>query len=46
MNVAVALGMFSKLNVPIVGVIENMSYFQCPHCSERINILGRVEAEK
>lgn len=41
MNVAVkALGMFSKLNVPIVGVIENMSYFQCPHCSERINIFG------
>jgi ATP-binding protein involved in chromosome partitioning len=41
MNVAVkALGMFSKLNVPIVGVIENMSYLQCPHCSERINIFG------
>jgi ATP-binding protein involved in chromosome partitioning len=47
MNVAVkALGMFSKLNVPIVGVIENMSYFQCPHCSEQINIFGRGGGQK
>jgi ATP-binding protein involved in chromosome partitioning len=47
MNVAVkALGMFSKLNVPIVGVIENMSYFQCPHCSERINIFGEGGGKK
>jgi ATP-binding protein involved in chromosome partitioning len=41
MNVAVkALGMFSKLNVPIVGVIENMSYTRCPHCNEKITIFG------
>jgi ATP-binding protein involved in chromosome partitioning len=41
MNVAVkALGMFSKLNVPIVGVIENMSYMLCPHCNEQITIFG------
>jgi ATP-binding protein involved in chromosome partitioning len=47
MNVAVkALGMFSKLNVPIVGVIENMSYLQCPHCSERINIFGSGGGKK
>ena len=47
MNVAVkALGMFTKLNVPIVGVIENMSYFQCPHCSERINIFGEGGGQK
>jgi len=47
MNVAVkALGMFSKLNVPIVGVIENMSYLQCPHCSERINIFGEGGGQK
>jgi len=47
MNVAVkALGMFSKLNVPIVGVIENMSYLQCPHCSERINIFGGGGGQK
>jgi ATP-binding protein involved in chromosome partitioning len=42
MNVAVkAIGMFHKLNVPIVGVIENMSYLQCPHCGERTHIFGK-----
>jgi ATP-binding protein involved in chromosome partitioning len=42
MNVAVkAVGMFNKLNVPIVGVIENMSYLQCPHCNEHIHIFGK-----
>jgi ATP-binding protein involved in chromosome partitioning len=42
MNVAVkAIGMFNKLNVPIVGVIENMSYLQCPHCQERTPIFGK-----
>jgi ATP-binding protein involved in chromosome partitioning len=47
MNVAVkALGMFSKLNVPIVGVIENMSYLQCPHCSEHISVFGKGGGQK
>jgi ATP-binding protein involved in chromosome partitioning len=47
MNVAVkAVGMFSKLNVPIVGVIENMSYLQCPHCSEKLNIFGKGGGQK
>jgi ATP-binding protein involved in chromosome partitioning len=47
MNVAVkALGMFSKLNVPIVGVIENMSYLQCPYCSEHISIFGKGGGQK
>jgi ATP-binding protein involved in chromosome partitioning len=47
MNVAVkAVGMFSKLNVPIVGVIENMSFLQCPHCSEKINIFGKGGGQK
>jgi ATP-binding protein involved in chromosome partitioning len=42
MNVAVkAIGMFNKLNVPIVGVIENMSYLQCPHCQELTPIFGK-----
>ena len=30
--------MFQKVDVPIIGVIENMSYFVCPHCGERTNI--------
>ena len=42
MNVAVkAVGMFNKLNIPIVGVIENMSYLLCPHCNEQIHIFGK-----
>src|SRR6188472_4463898 len=42
MNVAIkAIGMFNKLNVPIVGVIENMSYLECPHCKEHTHIFGK-----
>src|SRR4029079_5761493 len=42
MNVAVkAIGMVNKLNVPIVGVIENMSYLECPHCNEKIHTFGK-----
>ncbi len=35
-----AVAMFDKMNVPIFGVIENMSYFLCPHCGERTEIFG------
>lgn len=40
-----AVGMFEKLNVPVFGVIENMSYFVCPHCGERTEIFGHGGAE-
>jgi len=47
MNVAVkALGMFSKLNVPILGIIENMSFFLCPHCQKRLYIFGKGGGKK
>ena len=39
-DAAKAVSMFDKLNVPIFGVIENMSYFACPHCGERTDIFG------
>jgi ATP-binding protein involved in chromosome partitioning len=39
-DAAKAVGMFDKLNVPIFGVIENMSYFVCPHCKEQTDIFG------
>jgi ATP-binding protein involved in chromosome partitioning len=35
-----AINMFRKVNVPILGVIENMSHFSCPHCGERSDIFG------
>jgi ATP-binding protein involved in chromosome partitioning len=37
---AKALAMFKKLNVPILGVVENMSYFICPHCGEKTSIFS------
>src|SRR6476646_3630675 len=47
MNVAIkAIGMFNKLNIPIVGVIENMSYLECPNCKEKINIFGKGGGQK
>ena len=46
-NVAVkAIGMFNKLNVPIIGVVENMSYFVCPKCDEKHYIFGQGGAKK
>jgi ATP-binding protein involved in chromosome partitioning len=35
-----AVAMFDKLNVPVFGVVENMSYFTCPHCGGRTEIFG------
>jgi ATP-binding protein involved in chromosome partitioning len=44
------LAMFKKVNVPVLGIVENMSYFQCPHCGARSDIFGhggaRHEAER
>jgi ATP-binding protein involved in chromosome partitioning len=47
MNVAVkSIGMFNKLNIPLIGVIENMSYLSCPNCKEKINIFGKGGGKK
>ncbi len=32
------LRMFQQVNVPVLGMVENMSYFSCPHCQERTEI--------
>lgn len=34
------LAMFEKVDVPILGIVENMSHFICPHCGERSDIFG------
>jgi ATP-binding protein involved in chromosome partitioning len=39
-DVRKAVMMFRQLNIPILGVVENMSYFQCGHCQERTEIFG------
>ncbi len=38
--------MFKKIDVPILGVVENMSYFVCPHCGERTDIFSHGGARK
>jgi ATP-binding protein involved in chromosome partitioning len=40
LDVRKAIGMFQRLNVPILGVVENMSTFACPHCHQHTAIFG------
>jgi len=40
MIVAKAVNMSQKLDMPILGVIENMSYIRCPKCGEKVNLFG------
>jgi len=39
------LNMFRKVDVPVLGIVENMSYFLCPKCGERSEIFGHGGAE-
>jgi ATP-binding protein involved in chromosome partitioning len=39
------LGMFRKVNVPILGVVENMSYLHCPHCGEQVEVFHHSDRE-
>jgi len=41
-----AIIMFNQLKTPILGLVENMSYFVCPHCGERENIFDTGGAER
>ncbi len=40
------LKMFEQVNVPIIGIIENMSYFLCPHCDKRTDVFRHGGGEK
>ncbi|HEX6158739.1 MAG TPA: Mrp/NBP35 family ATP-binding protein [Thermoanaerobaculia bacterium] len=40
------LAMFRKVNVPVLGIVENMSYFLCRHCGEREEIFGHGGGKK
>lgn len=46
MIVEKAVRMAEKMNVPILGIIENMSYLLCPHCNEKINVFGESHIEE
>jgi ATP-binding protein involved in chromosome partitioning len=41
-----AIEMFRQMKVDIIGIVENMSYFVCPHCQHEIDIFSRGGAEK
>jgi ATP-binding protein involved in chromosome partitioning len=45
-DVVKGIAMFQKLEVPVLGVVENMSYFLCPHCGERTDIFAHGGAQK
>ena len=39
-----AMTMFAKVNVPVLGLVENMSYYDCPHCEHRDHLFGQQGA--
>jgi ATP-binding protein involved in chromosome partitioning len=45
-DVRKAVEMFRQVNVEILGVVENMSYFACPHCAGKIDVFGHGEGER
>ena len=45
-DAAKGIAMFDKLNVPVLGLIENMSYFECGHCHQKTAIFGEHGAQK
>ena len=44
-DVRKAIEMFRQVNVEILGVVENMSYFNCPNCKGRIDVFGHGEGQ-
>ena len=40
------MNMFRQVDVPVLGIIENMSYFACPHCGERTDVFSHGGARK
>src|ERR1700735_5634208 len=41
-----AIHMFAQVRVPILGLVENMSYLECPHCRERIDVFSHGGGKK
>ena len=45
-DVRKAMEMFRQVNVDILGIVENMSYFNCPHCQGKIDVFGHGEGQR
>jgi len=39
------VNMAKKMDVPILGLVENMSYLKCPSCGEKVNLFGEPNGE-
>ncbi len=46
MIVEKAVNMAKMMNVPVIGIVENMSYFECPDCGKRHEIFGKSRVEE
>lgn len=46
MIVTKAVNMARKMDVPLVGLVENMSYLNCPHCGQKVELFGGSQGEK
>ncbi len=46
MIVKKALGMAKLMKVPVLGIVENMSYIKCPHCGEEIHLFGESKVQE
>lgn len=45
MIVSKAVNMANMMNIPVLGIIENMSYLQCPDCDKKINVFGESQLD-
>ena len=46
MIVGKAVNMAKKMDIPILGIVENMSYLECPDCGRHINVFGESHVEQ
>lgn len=46
MIVAKAVNMAKKMNIPIIGLVENMSYLECPDCGRKISVFGESHIDE
>ena len=46
MIVAKAVNMAKLMNIPVLGLVENMSYLECPDCGKKIEVFGPSQADK
>lgn len=46
MIVQKSIKMAAEMNIPILGIVENMSYALCPHCGEKVELFGPSRAEE